>query len=256
MSSFFGVDSPRSSQVTIKIRFIVGRGKPFIAWEGPSDSNEVAVQEEICRSHLVCAYIKRATESSRLKPGEDGVYHIPAKLAFYEDGQMLEEKATEVPVYPLDTAMINNASSADTTALDVIKTMTESLTMREDHMQRLIEQVNRMHDSHQRAITEISKSSLAAIDKISQHAAAAFSAAAAPFADMSKSLVKAVDDCRTQSSGSAKEAQDLLIEALKNRIIESNQVSKPSIAQDIKDVMQLWPMVKGFLGETDMKPQS
>ena len=253
--SFFGVDVPQSSEVTIKIRFIAGRGKPFVAWEGSAGANEAEVQEEICRSSLVCSYIKRAAENNRLKPDEDGVYRVPAKMAFYDSGQLLDEKSTEIPIYPIESSQSNSAS-ADTTALEVIKTMAESLTAREEHMQRMVEQVSRMHESYEKAIAAISKNSLDAMDKVSSHAATAFSAAAAPFADMSKSLVKAVDDCRTQSTNSAKEAHDLLIEALKNRIVESNQVSKPSLTQDIKDVMQLWPMFKGFLGEADPKPQS
>jgi hypothetical protein len=253
--SFFGVDVPQSSEVMIKIRFIAGRGKPFVAWEGSAGANEAEVQEEICRSSLVCSYIKRAAENNRLKPDEEGVYRVPAKMAFYDSGQLLEEKSTEIPVHPIESGQSNSAS-ADATALDVIKTMAESLTAREEHMQRMVDQVNRMHESYERAIAAISKNSLDAMDKVSSHAATAFSAAAAPFAEMGKSLVKAIDDCRTQSSTSAKESQELLIEALKNRIVETNQISKPSIAQDIKDVMQLLPMLQGFLGQADAKPQS
>jgi hypothetical protein len=71
---------------------------------------------------------------------------------------------------------------------------------------------------------------------------------------MGKSLVKALDESRSHSATTAKDSHDLLIEALKNRIIESNQVSKHSVTQDIKEVMQLWPMLKSFLGEVESKP--
>lgn len=254
--SFFGVDIPRSADINIKIRFVAGRGKPFVAWEGSAAANEAEVHEEICKSHLVRSYIKRAAESKRIKPDEEGTYKIPAKLSCYDGGQMIDEKTTEIQIYPVEDELEEKDSSGNVNALGIIKTLTESLAQREEHMQRMVDQVSRMHESYEKAVTTISKHSLETMDKVSSHAAAAFSAAAAPFADMSKSLVKAVDDSRTHSSNSAKEAQDLLIEALKNRIIESNQASKPSIAQDIKDVMQLWPMFKGFLGEADPKPQS
>lgn len=253
--SFFGVDIPESSEIVVKLRFIAGRGKPFVAWEGPADANEADVLAELCKSPLVCAYIKRAAGSGRLKPDDDGSYHIHAKVICYESGQMIDEKSTEVTVYPLDSSA-GSAEGGDAPALLVIRTLVESLTQREEHLQRIAEQVNRMHESYEKAVHKISQHSLQAMDKVSGHAATAFAAAAAPFADMSKSLVKALDDSRTHSSTTAKESQDLLIEALKNRIIESNQVSKPSIAQDIKDVMQLWPMFKGFLGEIDPKPQT
>ncbi len=254
--SFFSVDIPRSADISVKIRFIAGRGKPFVAWEGSAAANEAEVYEEICKSALVRAYIKRASDSKRIKPDDEGAYKIPAKLTCYDDGQMIDEKSTEISVYPVEDDSEESSSSAQVTALEVIKTLTESLAQREEHMQRMVDQVSKMHESYEKAVTTISKHSLETMDKVSNHAAAAFSAAAAPFADMSKSLVKAIDDSRTHSSNSAKESQDLLIEALKNRIIETNQVSKQSVAQDIKEVMQLWPMFKGFLGEVDPKPQS
>lgn len=254
--SFFDVDIPRSADITVKIRFVAGRGKPFVAWEGSGAVNEAEVLEEICKSKLVHAYIKRATEGNRLKLEEDGTYKIPAKISCYDAGQMLEEKPTELSVYPLQETAEEKSSAGNIDALSVIKTLTESLALREEHMQRMVDQVSRMHESYEKAVVTISKHSLDTMDKVSHHAATAFSAAAAPFADMSKTLVKAIDDSRVHSSSNAKEAQDLLIEALKNRIVETNQASKPSIAQDIKDVMQLWPMFKGILGEVETKPQT
>lgn len=254
--SLFDVDIPRSADITIKIRFVAGRGKPFVAWEGSGAVNEAEVLEEICKSKLVHAYIKRATDSNRLKPDEEGTYKIPAKISCYDAGQMLEEKTTELSIYLLEENSEAKSSAGNIDALAVIKTLTESLTLREEHMQRMVDQVSRMHESYEKAVVTISKHSLESMDKVSNHAATAFSAAAAPFADMSKTLVKAIDDSRAHSSSSAKEAQDLLIEALKNRIVETNQASKPSIAQDIKDVMQLWPMFKGILGEVETKPQT
>lgn len=254
--SFFGVDIPRSADISIKIRFIAGRGKPFVAWEGSAAANEAEVYEEICKSTLVRAYIKRATEGRRLRPDDEGAYKIPAKLTCFDDGQMIDEKTTEIVVYPIEDTSDDQGHATQVNALEVIKTLTESLAMREEHMQRMVDQVSKMHESYEKAVITISKHSLESMDKVSNHAASAFSAAAAPFADMSKSLVKAIDDSRAQSSNSAKESQDLLIEALKNRIVETNHSSKQSLAQDIKEVMQLWPMFKGFLGEVDPKPQS
>lgn len=254
--SFFDVDIPRSADITIKIRFIAGRGKPFVAWEGSATTNEAEALEEICKSKLVHAYIKRATEGNRLKADEDGTYKIPAKVSCYDAGQMLEEKSTELSIYPLEEKTEDKNDAGNVDALSVIKTLTESLALREEHMQRMADQVSRMHESYEKAVVTISKHSLEAMDKVSNHAATAFSAAAAPFADMSKTLVKAIDDSRSHSSNSAKEAQDLLIEALKNRIVETNQASKTSVSQDIKDVMQLWPMFKGILGEVETKPQT
>ena len=121
-------------------------------------------------------------------------------------------------------------------------------------MRRMVEQLGRLHDSYEKTVSTISQHSLQTMDKVSNHAASAFSAAAAPFADMSKSLVKALDDSRSNSATNAKESQDLLIEALRNRILETNQVTKQSVTQDIKEVLQLWPMFKGLLGE-EVKPQ-
>lgn len=252
--SFFGVDIPRSTDMTVKIRFAAGRGKPLLAWEGTAAANEAEVYEEICKSNLVRAYIKRAVEGNRLKADENGLYRVPAKLSCYDAGQLLDEKSTEISIYPLDDEA-DDKSGVNVNALEVIKTLTESLALREEHMQRMADQVSRMHDSYEKAVITISKHSLETMDKVSNHAATAFAAAAAPFADMSKSLVKAIDDSRAHSSSSAKEAQDLLVEALKNRIIETNQISKTSITQDIKDVMQLWPMFRGILGEVESKPQ-
>jgi len=132
----------------------------------------------------------------------------------------------------------------------------ESMQDRHQHLNHLIEVSQRMQESYEKAVTAISQHSLQAMDKVSGHASSAFSTAAAPFADMGKSLVKAIDDSRSQSVTNAKESQDLLIEALRNRILETNQVSKQSVAQDIKEVLQLWPMFKGLLGESEMKPQT
>lgn len=255
--SFFGVELPQSSEITVKIRLVTGPGRPLIAWQGSTDANEVAVLEEICKSPVVCSFIKKAARSRRIHCDENGAYRIQAKIICYESGQVISEAAAEIPVYPIeedgdDSRSRNNPSDF----LGVMHTLVNSLVQREQHMEHMLEHVNRLHSSYERAISAISQHSLQAMDKVSGHAASAFSSAAAPFADMSKSLVKSLDDSRAHSATSAKDSQDLLIEALKNRIIESNQVSKPSVAEDIKDVMQLWPMFKGFLGEADPKPQS
>lgn len=254
---FFGEDIPRSPDATVKIRFITGRGQPFVAWQGSAEANEAEVLREICESPIVCAYIKKAVANKRLKPDENGAYCIPVKILVYDMEQCIyqSDKPKEITIYPLNTGAESESETAKhTVALDVIRTLVESMTQRDSQIQGMLDQVTRMQDSYERTVAAISQHSLLAMDKVSSHAAAAFSSAAAPFADMGKSLVRSVDESRGQSVASAKESQDLLIQALKNRIVESNQISKPSIAQDIKDVMQLWPMFKGFLGEIDPKP--
>lgn len=253
--SFFGVDIPTSSTITVKIRFITGRGKPFIAWEGCADANESDVLAEMCKSPLVRAYIRRAEEHQRIKAEEDGGYQIHAKVICFESGQLIHEGLTDISIYPLDEPDAKGDEKQIAT-MEVIRTLVESLTQREAHMQAMVEQVNRLHESYEKTVATISQHSLQTMDKVSSHAATAFSAAAAPFADMSKFLAKSVDDSRSQSATSAKESQDLLIEALRNRILETNQVSKQSVAQDIKEVLQLWPMFKGLLGESEVKPQT
>jgi hypothetical protein len=258
--SFFGIEIPKSADITVKIRLIAGRGKPFTAWEGCAEAKDTEVLDEMCRSPLVCAYLRRATDLQRLKPDEDGMYKVPAKVMSYEAGQLIDEKPAEITLCPLDTGPAEGATR-EVTALEVIRTLAESLTQREEHLQVIMEQANRAHQSYERAIETLSQHSketaqqaLQTMDKVSQHAAAAFNAAAVPFAELGKSLVRAIDDSRTHSATSAKESTELLIEALKNRIIESSQVNKTSVAQDIKDVMQLLPLLKGLLGDVDPKP--
>lgn len=255
---FFGEEIPRAPDAIIKIRFITGRGQPFVAWQGSSDANEADVLREMCESQLVCSYIKKAVANKRIKPDENGAFCIPARILVYDSGQCLfqSDKPVEISIYPLHSSAESDGESAkQVIALDVIRTLIESMTQRDNQAQVMLEQVARMQDSYEKTVAAISQHSLLAMDKVSHHAAAAFSSAAAPFADMGKSLVKSIDESRGQSATSAKESQDLLVEALKNRIIESNQVSKQSITQDIKEVMQLWPMFKSFLGEVDSKPQ-
>lgn len=253
---FFGEEIPRSPDSTVKIRFITGRGQPFIAWQGSGEANEAEVLQEICESPIVCTYIKKAVANKRLKADENGAYVIPIKILVYDMEQCIyqSEKPREITIFPLDTGTeIDKETANRSVALDVIRTLVESMTQRDNQVQGMLDQVSRMQDSYEKTVAAISQHSLLAMDKVSGHAATAFSTAAAPFAEMGKTLVKSVDESRGQTAASAKEAQDLLIQALKNRIIESNQISKPSIAQDIKDVMQLLPMFKGFLGEIDPK---
>lgn len=254
--SLFGVDIPKSSEITVKIRFITGRGQPFIAWQGSTDANEAEVLEEMCKSPLVCAYIKKATANRRIKPDENGAYRISAKVICYESGQAIHEGPTEITIYPIGPDESTEASAKDAVTLDVIRTLVESITQREQQLNQIADHVTKLQDSYQKAISAISQHSLSAMDKVSNHAATAFSAAASPFAEMGKSLVKALDDSRSHSATNAKESNELLIEALKNRIVEANQVSKQSVTQDIKEVLQLWPMFKGMLGETETKPQT
>jgi len=251
---FFNVDIPRSSEITVKIRFVTGRGQPFIAWQGSSDANEAEALEAICHSQMVSAYLKKSMQSKRLKPDDDGAFRVPVKISWYALNQRVDEKDSEITVYPLWNSGTDEGRSENFVALDVIRTLVDSMQDRHEHLGQFLETAQKFQDSYEKALAAISQHSLQAMDKVSGHAASAFSSAAAPFADMGKSLVKALDDSRTHSSTTAKESQDLLIEALKNRIIESNQVSKQSITQDIKEVMQLWPMLKGFLGEVESKP--
>lgn len=253
---FFGVDIPRSSDIVVKIRFVTGRGQPFIAWQGTADANEAEALETICHSQMVNIYIKKSLQSKRLKPDDDGAFRIPVKISWFALNQKVDEKDSEIMVYPLWNGEGEGKSSEHFMALDVIRTLVDSIQEKHNQVEQFLNAAKSFQESYEKALGSIAQHSLHAIDKVSGHAAAAFSTAAAPFADMGKTLVKAVDDSRTQSASTAKESQDLLVEALKNRIVESNQISKPSIAQDIKDVMQLWPMFKGFLGETDSKPQS
>ena len=253
---FFGVEVPRSSNITVKVRFVTGRGQPFVAWQGSADANEADVLQAICESPIVCSYIKKAAANKRLKPDEDGAFRIPAKIVCIEDGQVVKEDPTVVIVYPLwNGGDAESMSGGNVIALDVIKTLVDSVTNKEEHLKHLIDTTSKLQDSYQKAIAAVSQHSLSAMDKVSGHASGAFSAAAAPFADMSKSLVKALDDSRSQSANSAKEANELLIQALKNRIIEGGQTQKTSIADDIKEVLGLWPSIKGLLGDPETKPQ-
>lgn len=251
---FFNVDIPRSSEITVKIRFVTGRGQPFIAWQGSSDANEAEALEAICNSQMVSAYLKKSMQNKRLKPDDDGAFRIPVKISWYALNQRVDEKDSEITVYPLWNGGTDEGRSENFVALDVIRTLVDSMQDKHEYLGQFLETAQKFQESYEKSLSAISQHSLQAMDKVSGHAASAFSSAAAPFADMSKSLVKALDDSRTHSSVTAKESQDLLIEALKNRIIESNQVSKQSITQDIKEVMQLWPMLKGFLGEVESKP--
>lgn len=251
---FFGVDIPRSSEITVKIRFVTGRGQPFIAWQGLADANEAEVLESICQSQMVSAYLKKSMQSKRIKPDEDGACRIPVKVSWYALNQRVDEKDSEITVYPLWNGGPDGERAENFVALDVIRTLVDSMQDKHQHLGQFLETAQKFQDSYEKAVAAISQHSLQAMDKVSGHAASAFSTAAAPFADMGKSLVKALDDSRSQSATTAKESHELLIEALKNRIIESNQVSKHSITQDIKDVMQLWPMLKGFLSEVESKP--
>jgi hypothetical protein len=245
---FFGVDIPRSSEITVKIRFVTGRGS--------ADANEAEALETICQSQMVSAYIKKSVQSKRIKSDEDGAFRIPVKISWFALSQKLDEKDSEITVYPLWNGNADDGKNGQGAALDVIRTLVESMQDKHEHVNSLLETAHRFQDSYEKAVAAISQHSLQAMDKVSGHAATAFSTAAAPFADMGKSLVKALDDSRSHSATTAKESHDLLIEALKNRIVESNQVSKSSITQDIKEVMQLWPMLKGFLGEVESKPQT
>lgn len=252
----FGVETPLSSNVTIKVRFITGRGQPFVAWQGSADANEADVLQAICESPIVCAYIKKSLNNKRIKPDEDGAFRIPAKVVCIEDGQVVKDEATTVIVYPLwSGGEHGEESGGKMVALDVIKTLVDSVTSRDQHITHLVDTTNRMQDSYQKAVTAISQHSLQAMDRVSSHAATAFSAAAAPFAEMGKSLVKAIDESRAHSASTAKDSQDLLVQALKNRIIEGGQSQKTSIADDIKEVLGLWPSIKGLLGDAETKTQ-
>lgn len=253
---FFNIDIPRTPEVIVKIRFVTGRGQPFIAWQGPADTNEAQALEAICQSPIVCAYIRKSVQNRRLKPDDDGGFRISVKISWFALNQRLDEKDSELTIYPLWNGNPEEGHGDNFAALDVIRTLVESMQDRHQHLNHLIEVSQRMQESYEKAVTAISQHSLQAMDKVSGHASSAFSTAAAPFADMGKSLVKAIDDSRSQSVTNAKESQDLLIEALRNRILETNQVSKQSVAQDIKEVLQLWPMFKGLLGESEMKPQT
>ena len=253
---FFGVDIPRSSDIVVKIRFVTGRGQPFVAWQGPADANEAEVLEVLCHSEMVNTYIKKSVQNKRLKPDEDGAFRIPVRISWFAFNQKVDEKDSDIMVYPLGSSGTSDKPSDQYMALDVIRTLVDSMQEKHNQVNQFLDAAKKFQESYEKALGSIAQHSLAAIDKVSGHAATAFSSAATPFADMGKSLVKAVDDSRTQSASTAKESQDLLIEALKNRIIESSQISKTSIAQDIKDVMQLWPMFKGILGEVDSKPSA
>lgn len=253
---FFDLEIPRTSEVTVKIRFVTGRGQPFIAWQGPADTNEAKVLEDICQSPIVCAYLRKSMQTKRIKPEDDGGFRIPVKIAWFALNQKLDEQDTELTIYPLWNGSPEEGRGDHFVALDVIRTLVESMQDKHQHLNHLLDTTQRMQESYEKAVAAISQHSLQAMDKVSGHASSAFSSAATPFAEMGKSIVKALDDSRSHSATTAKESQDLLIEALKNRIIESSQVNKQSVTQDIKEVLQLWPMFKGLLGEVETKPQT
>lgn len=254
---FFGIETPRASNVTVKVRFITGRGQPFIAWQGSADANEADVLQAICESPIVCSYIKKAVQNKRLKPDEDGAFKIPAKIVCIEDGQIVKDEPTTVIVYPLWNGGDSGAEpGTNVVALDVIRTLVDSITNKEEHLNRVMDNATKMQDNYQRAVAAISQHSLQAMDRISGHASTAFCSAAAPFAEMGKALVKAIDESRTQTANHAKESQDLLIQALKTRIIEGNQTSQKSFAQDMKEVLDLFPAIQGLLGSPETKPQT
>ena len=79
----FGVAVPKSSEVTVKIRIALGRGKPLIAWQGCGDVSEAEVLEAICKSPVVCTYLNRASQGNRLRADEDGSFKVPVKIASY-----------------------------------------------------------------------------------------------------------------------------------------------------------------------------
>jgi len=63
-----------------------------------------------------------------------------------------------------------------------------------------------MQESYEKAVAAISQHSLQAMEKVSGHASTAFSSAATPFTEIGKSLVKALDETRANSSAQAKDA--------------------------------------------------
>ncbi len=251
---FFGLEIPKSSEITVKLRFVTGRGQPFIAWQGPSDANEAEALENICQSPIVCAYLRKSVQSKRLKPDDDGGFRIPVKVSWYALNQRLNEQDSEITIYPLWNGSPEEGRGDHFVALDVIRTLVESMQDKHQHLNHLIETTHKMQESYEKAVAAISQHSLQAMDKVSGHASTAFSSAASPFAEMGKSLVKALDDTRTQSSTQAKDAQEQLVRALTNRIVEGNKTQqRQSVTQDIKEVLELLPMIKGFLGEPASK---
>lgn len=250
---FFGVEIPTSTDILVKIRFITGRGKPFIAWEGCSDTKETDALDEMSRSQIVHAYIKRAAANQRLKPDENGGFNIQAKVICYEAGQLIYEGLTEILIYPIEP-LDSDEQDKKNTSIEVIQTLVDSLTRREESVHQMMEQVNRMHQSYETAISKISKHSLEAMDKVSGHASSAFNAAASPFAEMGKTLVKSLDESRSSVAIQAKEAQEQLIRSLTNRIVEGNKVQqKQGLTQDIKEVLELLPLLRGFLDGAEPK---
>ncbi len=252
---FFDIDIPRSSDISVKIRFVTGRGQPFVAWQGTSDANEAEVLETLCHSPMVCAYLRKSVQNKRLKPGDDGAFRIPVKISWFALNQRLDEKDSEITLYPLWNGETQNERSDNFAALDVIRTLVDSMQDKHQHLNQMLDVTQRMQESYEKAVTAISQHSLQALEKVSGHASVAFSSAASPFAEMGKTLVKALDDSRNQSANQAKDTQKLLIEALRNRIIEGSQETKPSVTQDVKELLDLWPLFKGILGDGESKPQ-
>ncbi len=216
----FGVEPPLKA-TTGRIRVIWGAGGQPIAWEGPLSLGEGGISQEIAKNKQLLKWVRtRCAENQR----EETSFQLNGAIEFYADSG----------------ALIQKENCSFFVSFDVAERPQGQLTQHELHLQGL------------EVLKEVKAATIAAIKDLNVASAQALNAVAAPLSEVSKALIKMVEGAQQKTAENAKETQDLLIQALTNRIIENDAArSKRPILEDIEAVSRLLPMLKGLLGEVE-----
>lgn len=215
----FGVEPPLKA-TTGRIRVIWGAGGQPIAWEGSLSLGESGITQEMAKNKSLLKWVRtRCPENMK----EETSFQLNGAIEFYSD----------------NGALIQKENCSFFVSFDVAEKPQSQPSQHDLHMQAL------------EVIKEVKSATVAAIKDISAASAQALNAVAIPLSDVSKALVKMAEDARHSSAESAKESQNMLVQALTNRIIEGNQVqarSKNSLAEEIESIARLLPMFQSLLG--------
>ncbi len=97
-NTLFGANIPKSPDIRVDVKLTVLRGGSVLAWQGPSETNELEIHESICRSQVVAKFVKRAGKCRRLTKDESGIYLVPAKIVCIELGQPIHTASVDIPI--------------------------------------------------------------------------------------------------------------------------------------------------------------
>jgi len=107
----FGYDFPNSSSHTAQIKFAIGRGHPFLAWTGSTQTPEHEVIEDISRNSAAIAYINKLQERNKIKVDECGLCRVPAYLVLLEDSTVVMEHPIELIINPVTPSEVTTPSA-------------------------------------------------------------------------------------------------------------------------------------------------